>query len=260
MATIIHQATHLLDPPAEVFFNYEAFRSNTETTPHHHKWGQLQMIRGGLLELCTPKRHFLTPSHLAIWTPANVTHFSFNREPVEYSSVNIVAELCGELPDHTCQIPVSPIMAAIVDNLRARQIKVAQTEQDQRLVAVLIDQLRQAKPESPFLPTSQHKLLAPILAKLERMPDHPRPFSEWAARCHTTERTLARLFQRELGISFTEWRARMRFLSAVKRLNEGHSVKDVALGLGYHQTSPFITMFKKYAGMTPERYKNRLTL
>jgi len=35
-------------------------------------------------------------------------------------------------------------------------------------------------------------------------------------------------------------------------------VKEVALTLGYNQASPFITMFKKYSGQTPEQYKNRL--
>ncbi|MCG6507659.1 helix-turn-helix domain-containing protein, partial [Vibrio parahaemolyticus] len=38
----------------------------------------------------------------------------------------------------------------------------------------------------------------------------------------------------------------------------GHSVKEVALTLGYNQASPYIAMFKKYSGQTPEQYKNRL--
>ncbi|CAE6945525.1 Transcriptional regulator [Vibrio sp. B1FLJ16] len=42
-------------------------------------------------------------------------------------------------------------------------------------------------------------------------------------------------------------------------LRKGQTVKEVALTLGYNQASPFISMFKKYSGMTPEQYKNRLS-
>lgn len=36
------------------------------------------------------------------------------------------------------------------------------------------------------------------------------------------------------------------------------TVKEVALTLGYHQASPFITLFKKHSGSTPEQYRQRI--
>jgi AraC-like DNA-binding protein len=47
-------------------------------------------------------------------------------------------------------------------------------------------------------------------------------------------------------------------LYSMDLLRNGQSVKEVALTLGYNQASPFISMFKKYSGQTPEQYKNRL--
>ncbi|WP_087016882.1 AraC family transcriptional regulator [Thaumasiovibrio subtropicus] len=258
MITTIPASTNNEQPLADTFLTFDAFKSNTETHPHHHRWGQLQVIKGGLLELATPKRRFLTPPNLGIWVPAHTTHFSFNRQPIEYCAINIIASLCEGLPKQTCQIPISPIVTAIVDDFRRRQIRVPETEQDKRMLAVMLDQIRAAKPSNPFLPSSQHKLLAPILNKLERFPDHNRTLQTWAARLHTTERTLARHCQNELGMSFTEWRTRLRYVTAAKLLREGMAVKEVALTLGYHQTSPFITMFKKYANTTPERYRQAL--
>ncbi len=93
---------------------------------------------------------------------------------------------------------------------------------------------------------------------MEENPIDNTSLSEWAARVHTTERTLARHCQSELGMSFTEWRLRVRYLYSMDLLRKGHSVKEVALTLGYNQASPFIAMFKKYSGQTPEQYKNKL--
>lgn len=50
----------------------------------------------------------------------------------------------------------------------------------------------------------------------------------------------------------------VRYLYSMDLLRSGQSVKEVAFTLGYNQASPFISMFKKYAGQTPEQYKSRL--
>ncbi len=95
-----------------------------------------------------------------------------------------------------------------------------------------------------------------MLTALQINPCNDCSLKSWAHKVHSTERTLARHCQSELGMSFTEWRLRMRYLHAMQLLEQGKAVKEVALTLGYNQASPFISMFKKYAGQTPEQYKN----
>jgi AraC-like DNA-binding protein len=238
--------------------NFDAFLSNTETRVHCHPWGQVQLISGGILEMEAQDTRFLAPPHLAIWVPAGVMHCSFNRKPLEYCSLNIAHQLTSSLPEKTSLIKVTPIVSAIIEDFRHRQVNVAHDEKDLRLVQVLLDQLSTQSAEHHFLPTTNNKYLAPILAAIEDDPTDDCSLKEWAQRVHTTERTLARYCQSDLGMSFTEWRLRVRYLHSMDLLRKGHSVKEVALTLGYNQASPFITMFKKYSGQTPEQYKNKL--
>ncbi|GAK87554.1 transcriptional regulator AraC family [Vibrio ponticus] len=126
------------------------------------------------------------------------------------------------------------------------------------MVKVLLDQLATRDTQHHFLPSTDNKYLAPILAAVEEDPTDTTSLSDWAEKVHTTERTLARHCQADLGMSFTEWRLRVRYLYSMELLQKGQSVKEVAFTLGYNQASPFISMFKKYSGMTPEQYKNRL--
>ena len=123
---------------------------------------------------------------------------------------------------------------------------------------MLLDQLAERRVEHHFLPSTDNKYLAPILIAIEENPTEEISLKDWAVKVHTTERTLSRHCQSELGMSFTEWRLRVRYLYSMNLLRNGQSVKEVALTLGYNQASPFINMFKKYSGQTPEQYKKRL--
>ncbi|MGY5617678.1 AraC family transcriptional regulator [Vibrio cincinnatiensis] len=254
----LHPSLSIEHAPSDVFMNFEAFLSNTETREHSHHWGQVQLISGGILEMEAEDTRFLAPPHLAIWVPAGIRHKSYNRRPLEYCSLNIATEMTQAFPNKTSLIKVTPIVSAIIDDFRQREVSIAQSVEDKRLVQVLLDQLATQETQHHFLPTSTHKYLSPILKAIEETPTDETSLSEWAQRIHTTERTLARYCQTELGMSFTEWRLRVRYLYSMELLRHGHSVKEVALTLGYNQASPFITMFKKYSGQTPEQYKNRL--
>ncbi|WP_104041110.1 AraC family transcriptional regulator [Vibrio hyugaensis] len=254
----LHPSLSIEQAPSDVFMNFEAFLSNTETRIHSHPWGQVQLISGGILEMDAEDTRFLAPPHLAIWVPAGIRHTSYNRKPLEYCSLNIAPELTQHFPLKTSLIKVTPIVSSIIEDFRQRDINVADSVEDKRLVQVLLDQLAKQEVEHHFLPTTDNKYLEPILKAVEEAPTDEISLGEWAEKVHTTERTLARHCQSELGMSFTEWRLRVRYLHSMELLRKGQTVKEVALTLGYNQASPFIAMFKKYSGITPEQYKNRV--
>jgi len=256
----LHPKLVIERPPADIFMNFEEFVSNTETRVHSHPWGQVQLISGGILEINAEETRFLAPPHLAVWIPENVLHKSYNRKPIEYCSLNIASNLTSSFPTRPSLIKVTPIVTTIVEDFRYRGVSVATSEADKRLIQVLLDQLSLQKVEQHFVPTSNHKYLSPILAVVEEHPADSTTLKMWAERVHTTERTLARCCQTELGMSFTEWRMRVRYIHAMELLRRGCSVKEVAFTLGYRQASPFITLFKRYAGSTPEQYKNKLSV
>ncbi|MFB2679951.1 AraC family transcriptional regulator [Shewanella mangrovisoli] len=258
MRPVYHPLKAEQAPVADIFFNYEAFLPNTITPKHSHTWGQLQLISGGIMELHAAGQRFLSPSQYAIWVPAGIEHESFTRRSIHYCSMNIVASRAGTFPNETCLLAITPIALAIVNDLRERQIRVAESDADKRLVEVLIDQLILGQAQPQFLPSSGDKLLQPILQQLELDPASQKSLKSWASELHTTERTLARRCQDSLGMSFTELRQRHKFIYSLQLLREGLAIKEVALTLGYNQTSPYIVMFKKYAQYSPEQYRRQL--
>ena len=85
-------------------------------------------------------------------------------------------------------------------------------------------------------------------------PSDTRTLQDWARELGASERTLARLFSRETGMTFGQWRQQVKLLAALARLARGESVTAVAFDLGYASQSAFIAMFRRALGRTPGRY------
>jgi AraC-like DNA-binding protein len=71
----------------------------------------------------------------------------------------------------------------------------------------------------------------------------------------TTERTLSRRCQDHLGMSFNEWRQRLKLVAALALLEAGVPVKDVSQQLGYGSASAFIAMFRRLTGTSPTQMR-----
>ncbi len=255
---ITNQFFQTTPSPATVFLSSYSSRLSVNHQPYHTPWGKLLVSKGEVLSLRTPKRHIDSPPHFAIWVPAYASHFTPETTVNGFFAINVTLSHCTGLPKIICQFEVTPLIAAIIEDLSRRNVGVPSSEADIRLMTVLLDKLKQAPQTQSFLPSTQHPLICPIIARLTHMPNHPRTLAKWAEKLKTTERSLARHFKTELGISFTEWRARKKYLTSLKMLEKGISPAEIITFLGYTQSGPFISLFKKYSGMTPEQYRQTL--
>ncbi|WP_151638561.1 AraC family transcriptional regulator [Noviherbaspirillum aerium] len=254
------KAKHLFPPqvsgslPVPVYFRSASVPANAATHQHHHACGELVYSFSGLMEVKLANNHYLALPQYGIWLPPYVEHVGLNRYETSFCSVYIAEEFCAALPRTTCAITVNPLVRAILEHLRDHPPapEAQRTEEDDRLLRVLLDQIVKAEYAGSYLPTSDDPVLGPVLQALEANPGDTRTLPELARQANTTERTLIRRCQRELGMSLAEWRQRLRVVKAMPLLEAGRTVESIALDLGYGSASAFITMFRRMAGMTPD--------
>jgi transcriptional regulator GlxA family with amidase domain len=184
-------------------------------------------------------------------------HVGFNRHEACHCSLYLAAELCAALPAVPCALTLSPLIRALLEELRSEPPSQPQTPEQQRLLQVLVDKLIQAPHAGSYLPSSDDPLLGPVLRTLEANPSDPRSLPQLARAANTTERTLMRRAQRDLGMSLVEWRQRLKVIEALALLERGQSVETIGLDLGYSSASAFISMFRKMMGTTPDEYRRR---
>lgn len=236
-------------------FRDELLLAETEFHYHQHDFGQLLYVISGVMDLNVNGQRFLAPPEFSVWIPEKTGHASYNKKTLSFKVLDISPNWCEGLLDKPCLLQLSPIFSTIFADFFRRGICNPKTTEDLRLAQVLIDQLKVSPVHHTYLPSSKDKLLAPVLSALELNPADNTSLEEWAKKRYTSERTLSRRCQQELGMSFSEWRQRLRFLHAISLLEQGKSVNEVAFDVGYSSSSSFIAMFQQFAGTTPERYR-----
>ncbi|HVL76296.1 MAG TPA: helix-turn-helix transcriptional regulator [Noviherbaspirillum sp.] len=224
---------------------------------HRHTWGEFVYSFSGVIEVRIGARQYLAPPQYGIWLPPDVEHQGLNRYEACHSSLYVAATLCEGLPHEACALTVSPLVRAMLEHLREHPPQWPHSAQDGRLLQVVVDQLGSAARAGSYLPTTEDPLLGAVLAMLEADPGDTRSVAQLAQAVHTTERTLVRRCQRELGMSLSEWRQRLRVVKAMPLLEAGEKIEAIALDLGYGSASAFIAMFRRLMGVTPDEYRRQ---
>ncbi|TNH85773.1 helix-turn-helix transcriptional regulator [Aeromonas sobria] len=256
MATHHYQPVDVdLPAPNPLYFSYQQVLADSATVLHSHPWGQLNMISLGIMEIVLGEQRLVAPADYLIWVPADLEHTSYNEQALDYTSIYVSHQLAAKLPPEPRLLLLTPLIRALLADFCERKIGHMADAWDQHQAELLVEKLTRTRSQENYLPMSQDKLLAPMLAVLHSDPADPRTLAQWAGQLHTTERTLARRCLRELGMSFGQWRSRLRLLKALAWLKGDMPIQEISWRLGYGSTSAFIAMFNRELGGSPQRYR-----
>lgn len=239
------------EPPDPVSFRTEDFRAGMVFPPRRQPWAELNFALTGIAEFSIGGQRYLSPPHYAIWIPPGLEHHAWIPYDIRYVSVYIRHDYCDGLPAEPCTLGISALIKAILADFAERRLHRPESASDMRMAEVLIDQLRLAPRRESYLPTSDDPVLAPVLNALREDPGDRRSLAEWARGLDVAERTLSRRFLRSLGVSFNDWRQRIKLVTAMALLEQGLPVHAVSRRLGYGNASAFIAMFRQLTGLSP---------
>jgi AraC-like DNA-binding protein len=158
------------------------------------------------------------------------------------------------LPPHSCAVVPDPLVAALLNAAAGLPHDQPFDEPAARLVQVLLDRLPGLRTVPLGLNWPRDPRAERIAAALSANPADAAVLEDLAVAAGVTGRTAARLFVKETGQTFGQWRQQLRLLVALEHLGAGASVTQVALEVGYSDVSSFIAVFRDAFGDTPARY------
>jgi AraC-like DNA-binding protein len=236
-----------------VTVNVRTLPANGHVPTHAHDWAQLACTLRGAVRLRAAQTTWIVPPTRAVWIPPRVDHEVNLIGEVALRTVYVDASAAprGLM---TCEvIDVSGLMRELIETLAAVDRK-AETVRYALLTSLLLEEIRIAPTLSLDLPLPQDRRLRALCEALLEDPGAGLNLEGWALRVGASPRTLARLFREELGMTFGQWRQRVRLAQAAALVSGGSSLASVAASLGYESASAFSAMFKRALGRSPREF------
>jgi AraC-like DNA-binding protein len=243
--------------PRPVAAMAKEFADGHHIVPHSHERAQLVFAAGGVMMVVTAQGSWAVPPQRAVWIPAGVSHQIRMAGAVSMRTIYVRDDVAARLPAGVRVIAVSSLLRELI--LRACALPVLYDEAGPagRVMALILDEIAALPSLALDLPMARDPRLARICQALGADPGSTRTLGGWARETGASSRTLARLFLRETGLTFGDWRQQARLLAAVARLAAGQPITQIAGELGYDSPSAFAAMFRRALGAPPSRYLAR---
>ena len=262
---------HIVGPLTPHFYAPDAMRplrakehflkADTFVALHQHPWPQLTFSTRGVIRLSTEDGSYIVPPSRALWVPADMPHSITLIEDAELRTIylhNWVSPAWEK-----CQVlEISPLLRALMlaldttpDHQPGGDPHAAQRER--WIAPLLVDELERATQIRIDVPLPADKRLRQLCETLLRHPAASATLAERAAAIGASERTVARMFRSQLGMSWQAWRQQAILAHALPLLARGMPVSQVATSSGYATDSAFCAMFKAATGQSPTAFQHR---
>ncbi|MGF1785698.1 helix-turn-helix transcriptional regulator [Photobacterium swingsii] len=225
---------------------------------HQHQMAQLLFAPKGCMTINLEQQQSVLPPTRAAWIPPGIRHRAVMRNVVSYRSIyfspDLYADLCqiADL-DHIKIVSVNNLLAALIERMAFWPWDMPSQDQS-TLLALFWQELQSAPPEHLSLPIPKDARLVPWWQHLSNQHMPPPPLNIMAKNIGASEKTISRIFSRDTGMPYQQWRQQWRLLAAIEYLAEGKSVSDTASLLDFSSDSAFISFFRQHIGETPSQF------
>lgn len=218
---------------------------------HTHDDHQLAWASSGVLSVRTQQSAWVLPPTRALWIPVGLRHETLSSGAATMRSAYVRPARCAISWTEPTPVWASPLLADLIGYLEDRSLDAARRANAE---AVLIDILRPVAMTTIEVRMPDDDRARRIADSISADPADRRTLAEWGRAVGASERTLARAFLAETGVSFGRWRILLRMQAALAALAGGEPVGNVARQVGYESDSAFVQAFRRETGVTPAAY------
>jgi AraC-like DNA-binding protein/mannose-6-phosphate isomerase-like protein (cupin superfamily) len=225
-------------------------RASAMLPPHSHTWGQFTYALQGVMRVDANNSSWIVPSQRAIWIPPGVVHAVTVLENTHLRPMSVYAGR-APFPGQECKVlELSGLLRELLTAMEQHD-REEQSSRESLLMEMILDEIPRCAVRPVRVPLPEDKRLKALCDALIAEPGAELTLAGWATQVGASERTLARLFERELGMGFAQWRQQVRLAHAAPLISRGVPLSQVAAELGYASQSAFSAMFKKTFGCSP---------
>lgn len=240
-------ASDYQDVPRPVAVMAKAFEADSMTGRHSHPRAQLLYAASGLMTATTAGGAWAVPEGHALLIPPGLEHDVAMHGSVAMLTAYIAPEAlpgCGA----TCRVlKVTPLLREALTALAREPVLYDPAGRGGHLAALVLDETARAEATPFALPLPADGRLKRVCRALMDDPALGLGVDDWADRAGLSRRTFTRRFREGTGLSFGEWRRRLRLLAAMTRSAQGMAPAEAALRVGYRDPRALAEMMRREA-------------
>jgi AraC-like DNA-binding protein len=249
-----------IDQEPDCFFLMPEKQEHQFPMHKHHK-GQLVYIEGGMAYLNTLDKAYFIPARHYAWIPAGMEHYVQFRSPnLVVKNIYFINEQDEDHPFFSRMgiYPVSNLLLEMIYFCRKWKGNVA-PEENQFLFLKTMKYLLPTISQHPLplaLPTTDSKRLEPVTRYIHDHMSGELTLPQLARETGFSVRSLSRLLQQKMNISFLQYLKLCRIIRGMELLLQTEdSVSEVAYEVGYSSLSVFSNTFKELVGVRPVEFR-----
>ncbi len=220
---------------------------------HQHERDQLLYATSGIMRLRTEREAWIVPRDGAVYIPAGTHHSISMHGNVDMRTLYIDTRENHKRPRALCVLAVSNLLRELVLALSEEPVVYDQNGRGGLIAQMIELEIGRARELSLNVPLPKDARLQRLCAELLANPSDRKTLDAWSEAAGASTRTLARLFEHDLGMSFNRWRQRIRFHNALEALSRDEPIARVAQQHGYRSASAFSAAFGKVMGVPPSK-------
>ena len=234
----------------------KSFADGFEIAPHSHQRDQLIYAVSGLMRVRTEHEAWIVPPDRAVYVPGRTTHSIGMRGDVEMRTLYIAPSAAPNLPQSPTVLAVSGLLRELILALVGEPILYNRAGRGGAIVSLILSEITRAPRLPLVIPMPRDARLSRVCAQLLADPSDMRTLDGWSQSAGASARTLARLFESELTLTFTAWRQRVRFHNALEAIARDEPIERIAAHNGYRSPSAFSAAFRAVMGHAPTAARN----
>ena len=221
------------------------------TDRHAHPRAQLLYATRGLMRIATDAAQFVVPPGTGLWVPANTPHAVRMDGETSMRALFLREDAARAGPAEVTVVAVSPLLRELILAACDAPVTWDRRGRTRHVAALALDEIRRSATRPLAVPAARDARLRRVTEALHADPSDGRDLAQHADAAGASARTLARLFRRETGMSFDQWRRQLRLAEAAARLAQGESPARAAAAVGYASGPAFGAAFRAAFGTTP---------
>ncbi|WP_343703964.1 AraC family transcriptional regulator [Chitinophaga sp.] len=242
--------------PRSVFVMHE--KSEKLIPLHTHRKGQLSYVEGGIAYITIHFKTYVVPARHYFWIPKGMPHvLRIGHSATVLRSLYFYATDDAGHPfyDQLGIYPASELLIQMINYTERWDGKhINQKSYNFEFLVSLKKLLPQLNNSAlPIvLPITEDERMQPIIKYLEKNIGEPVNLKTLSARFNMSERSMSRLFQSHLHISFLQYLKTLRMVKAIEMIVKTNMpITDIAFEVGYDSIGSFSNTFYAFTHSRP---------